>query len=136
MFLEKNIMQQEHIKAQRKVKGACSYQEGLNAEKIIKEKLQNLGWTILVERAKTYRGEIDIVAYKDTLLCFFEIKKRKTTRQALESLLPKQQKRMYQAAECLLAFHPEWNFEELRFDLIGLDKNNNFIWVEDILRPT
>ncbi|MFT9206523.1 YraN family protein [Acetobacter orientalis] len=136
MFFGKNTMQQERIKAQRKVSGARSYQVGIDAEKLAKEELQRTGWTILLERAKTRRGEIDLVAYKGTLLCFFEVKKRKTTGEALACLLPAQQSRLYRAAECLLAAYPAWNFEEMRFDLIGFDENNTCIWLEDILRIT
>ena len=134
MFLGKNNMQQERIKAQRTVTGARSYYSGLAAEKNAKEQQQKAGWVILLERAKTRRGEIDLVAYKGAVLCFFEVKKRKTTRSALECLLPAQQKRLYRAAECLLAAYPMWHFEEMRFDLIGFDENNNCVWVKDILR--
>lgn len=127
-------MQQERIKAQRKASGASSYNAGLDAEKRAKEVLQKAGWIILLERAKTRRGEIDLVAYKGQLLCFFEVKKRRTTKEALECLLPTQQKRLYRAAECLLAAYPTWRFEDMRFDLIGYDKNNDCVWVKDILR--
>lgn len=134
MFAGKNTMQQERAKVQRALSGARSYQVGLDAEKSAKLELQKAGWTILLERAKTRRGEIDLVAHKGALLGFFEVKKRKTTREALECLQPAQQKRLYKAAECLLAAHPTWQFDEMRFDLIGFDQNNNSVWVQDILR--
>lgn len=118
----------------RQTRGAQAYQDGLSAEEAVCSACIKEGWSILLKRARTRRGEIDIVMRKGSLLCFVEVKKRKTLRGAAECLTIAQQSRLYRAAECLLAAYPHWSYEELRFDLIAVDEQNALYWVRDIIR--
>ncbi|KXV63175.1 hypothetical protein AD949_07425 [Acetobacter orleanensis] len=118
----------------RQARGAKAYQDGLCAEEVVCSACIKVGWTILLKRARTRRGEIDIVMRKGGLICFVEVKKRQTLRGAAECLTLVQQKRLYRAAECLLALYPHWSYEELRFDLIAVDDQNALLWVKDVIR--
>lgn len=118
----------------RQQRGLVAYTDGLTAEGIVKAACLQDGWSILLERAKTLRGEIDLVVRKDKIICFIEVKKRKTLTAAAECLTQKQQTRLYQAAECLLAQHPEWIYDELRFDLFMIDQQQEIAWIKDIIR--
>ena len=120
--------------AARRARGAASYQSGLAAEDAVCQKLRNTGWQILLQRARTRRGEIDIVAQKGALISFVEVKQRQTLRGAAECLSATQSRRLYRAAECLLQSHPHWQYEELRFDLFMVDARGNIEWLEDIIR--
>ncbi|GAL96829.1 hypothetical protein AA0312_1937 [Acetobacter tropicalis NRIC 0312] len=131
---DKKPLQQGQVSFARKVRGYVAYNDGLSAEETVKVSCMQEGWTILLQRARTRRGEIDIVMRKDNLICFVEVKKRKTGREAAECLLPAQQRRLFRAAECLLAQHPEWYYEELRFDLITVDEKKEIVWIKDIIR--
>lgn len=118
----------------RQERGAKAYQDGLNAEEAVSLACTKEGWTILLKRARTRRGEIDIVMRKGDLICFVEVKKRQTLRNATECLTAMQQRRLYRAAECLLATHPHWSYNELRFDLIAVDEQNGLLWLRDVIR--
>lgn len=131
---DKNTKQRERIQRLREVRGAHAYQVGVDAETRVKTMLLKSGWQILLERARTKRGEIDLVASKASILCFIEVKSRQTTAEALFALRPAQQKRLYNAAECLLAQHPTWSYDQMRFDLVTVDAAGKTTWLEDILR--
>lgn len=120
--------------AARRARGAASHQSGLAAEEAVCQKLRSAGWQILLQRARTRRGEIDIVAQKDALISFIEVKQRQTLRGAAECLSATQSRRLYRAAECLLQSHPHWHYEELRFDLFMLDAQGQIDWLEDVIR--
>ncbi|MGO2957517.1 MAG: YraN family protein [Acetobacter sp.] len=131
---DKNTKQRERSQRIREVRGVHAYQAGVNAEILVKNMLLENGWQILLERARTKRGEIDLVASKASILCFIEVKSRQTTSDALFALRPAQQKRLYKAAECLLAEHATWVYDEMRFDLVTIDAEGRITWLKDILR--
>ena len=118
----------------RRARGAASHQSGLAAEEAVCQKLRKSGWQVLLQRARTRRGEIDIVAQKGALISFVEVKQRQTLRGAAECLAATQSRRLYRAAECLLQSHPHWQYEELRFDLFMLDAQGQIEWLEDVIR--
>ncbi|NHO38197.1 YraN family protein [Acetobacter ghanensis] len=118
----------------RRARGLASYQSGLAAEETVCQELRKEGWKILLQRARTRRGEIDIVAQKDAIISFVEVKQRQTLRGAAECLSVAQSRRLYRAAECLLQSHPAWQYEELRFDLFMLDAAGQMEWLKDIIR--
>lgn len=125
---------QVRVSAARRARGMASYQSGLAAEAAVCQKLHSEGWSILLQRAKTHRGEIDIVAQKGATICFVEVKQRQTLHEAAECLSVTQSRRLYRAAECLLQSHPQWQYEDLRFDLFMLDAKGQIEWLEDIIR--
>ncbi|MFT9417091.1 YraN family protein [Acetobacter sp.] len=126
--------QQRPVSAAKRARGYASYHNGLAAEEAVCQKLRGSGWHILLQRAKTRRGEIDIVAQNGATICFIEVKQRQTLRGAAECLSAAQSRRVYRAAECLLQSHPQWQYENLRFDLFMLDAKGQMAWLEDIIR--
>ena len=54
-----------------------SRQKGVRAEKKAVEFLLNKGYSIIVTNYQKISGEIDIIAKKDTYICFIEVKYRK-----------------------------------------------------------
>lgn len=84
------------------------------------------GWTILLRRARTPSGEIDIVAEKlepgrEALLSFIEVKARPVMSQAAASVSARQQERLVAAAQILIGRHPEWSHGCIRFDVLLVD---------------
>jgi putative endonuclease len=126
--------QQVPASAAKRARGYESYKRGLAAEEAVCQRLRAAGWSILLQRAKTRRGEIDIVAQNGATICFVEVKQRQTLRGAAECLSVTQSRRLYRAAECLLQSHPCWQYENLRFDLFMLDAQGQMEWLEDIIR--
>lgn len=124
---------QVRISTAKRTRGLASYQSGLAAEDAVCQKLRSAGWNILLQRARTRRGEIDIVAQHGATICFVEVKQRRTLQEAAECLSASQSGRLYRAAECLLQSHPQWQYDELRFDLFMLDAKGQMEWLKDII---
>jgi putative endonuclease len=90
---------------------------------------------------KNYRfhksGEIDIIAKKENLLVFAEVKARKTQAfgGALYSISKNKQRTLRFIANQFLNENPEFYTKNItcRFDLISIE-NENIEWVQDIIR--
>ncbi len=124
------------IRARR---GAAAWQAGLEAEEAACLALRRDGWTILMRRARTPAGEIDIVAERrppdgGSLLAFIEVKARPALRQAAAALSPRQQARLLDAAEILLGRHPGWMADGIRFDLLLVDPAGTVRRIADAFR--
>lgn len=120
-------------------RGGNAWQRGLAAEEAACSALQRDGWTILLRRARTPSGEIDIVAERlgpdtETLLAFVEVKARPILSQAAASLSAHQQARLLDAGQILLGRHPEWTHDCIRFDLLLVDAAGTVRRIADAFR--
>jgi putative endonuclease len=113
---------------------ARAYQRGIDAEAAACRALTRDGWTVLAQRLRTKAGEIDIVAATADLLAIVEVKARRTLADAAMALGPRQQVRLLAAAEIVLADHPEWAREGMRFDLIIVDAAGTVRRIADAFR--
>ncbi|MGI4746157.1 MAG: YraN family protein [Janthinobacterium lividum] len=107
-------------------RGGSAWQRGMAAEEAACSALRRDGWTILLRRARTPCGEIDIVAERlepgtEALLAFVEVKARPILSQAAASVSARQQKRLLGAGQILLGRHPEWTHGCIRFDVLLVD---------------
>jgi putative endonuclease len=100
---------------------ARAYQRGIDAEAAACRVLEQDGFVVLARRLRTEAGEIDIVAATSDLLSIVEVKARQSLADAALALGPRQQARLLAAAEIVLAEHPDWAREGMRFDLIVVD---------------
>jgi putative endonuclease len=100
---------------------AQAYQRGVDAEMAACRALERDGFSVLARRLRTAAGEIDIVAATPDLLSIVEVKARQTLADAAFALGPRQQARLLAAAEIVLAEHPDWARQGMRFDLIVVD---------------
>jgi len=91
-------------------------------EQTAAEYLQALGYTILARNLHTPHGEIDIVAGKDDLILFVEVKTRSSHSFAYpeDSVTRRKQAHMLSAAETYLEQHPE-SGETWQFDVIAVE---------------
>lgn len=93
-------------------------QEGRRAEKRVARYLKLRGYSVLAERFKTPEGEIDIIAQKNKLIVFVEVKQRRSQKAIDEAMDWQTEARIMAASEIWV----EQNFEtlpqdfELRFD--------------------
>jgi putative endonuclease len=99
-------------------RGAVAHRLGHDAEAVAAVALRRDGWTILAERHRNAGGELDLIAEKDSLLAFIEVKARPSLRDAAYALTPRQQGRLMRAAEAWLAAHPGHGAAGMRFDVI------------------
>jgi putative endonuclease len=91
-------------------------------EQTAAEYLQARGYTILARNLHTPHGEIDIVAGKDDLILFVEVKTRSSHSFAYpeDSVTRRKQAHMLSAAETYLEQHPE-SGETWQFDVIAVE---------------
>ncbi|SHJ45291.1 putative endonuclease [Roseomonas rosea] len=91
---------------------------GQDAEARAAAALEARGWTVLARRVRTPSGELDIVAEREGLLAFVEVKARAKLAEAAFSLSARQQARIMAAAEAWLAGNPGHGGAGMRFDVI------------------
>jgi len=104
------------------------------AEAVAAAALERDGWTVLGRRLRTPAGEVDLVAERDGLVAFAEVKRRRTLAGAAVALGARQQARLMAAAEILLAAHPHWGRAGVRFDLLLVDEAGAVRRIADAFR--
>ena len=92
------------------------------------------GWTILARRLRTAAGEVDAVAEKAGLLAIVEVKSRPTLAEAAIALSARQQSRLVGACGIILAEHPDWGVDGVRFDVLVVDPAGNVRRIADAFR--
>lgn len=95
-----------------------SFQTGISAEGRAAAYLVGHGFRILARRFRCAAGEIDIIARRKRLLVFVEVKARDRLVAAVESITPRQQRRIVAAAEAWLGEHSEHGSCDIRFDVV------------------
>lgn len=93
------------------------------------------GWLILGRRVRTPLGELDMIAERQGLLAFIEVKARPGLVQAAEALSVRQCSRLTAAAEFWCGQHPEHGHEGIRFDMVLVDDMGRVRRVADAFRP-
>ena len=106
----------------------------MGAETAARAALEKDGWTILAQRLRTAAGEIDIVADKAGLLAIVEVKSRPTLFEAATALTPRQQARLIDACDIVLAEHPDWGAQGVRFDILLVDAQGRVRRIADAFR--
>jgi len=91
---------------------------GQDAEDRAAAALEARGWTVLDRRVRTGVGELDLVAERQGLLAFIEVKARPSLAEAASALSRRQQVRLMAAAEAWLVNHPGRGANGMRFDVI------------------
>ncbi|MDC0886876.1 YraN family protein [Altererythrobacter sp.] len=94
-------------------------QSGRDGEKRAAFWLRAKGWSILDERVKTPRGEIDLVAKRGRLIAFVEVKWRKARADLDHAIDEYRLQRVAAAAECV-AHKYALSGEDIRIDVILL----------------
>jgi putative endonuclease len=104
----------------RKSQKQKSYDAGIVAEFMAGIYLMARGYWIIKRRYKTSGGEIDIIARRGKVVAMIEVKRRADVNAALESVSPKNRRRVVNAARYFLAAHPQFNNMHVRFDIIAV----------------
>jgi putative endonuclease len=102
----------------RRLRGARAEVAGRGGEDAAAAALVGEGWTVLARRARTPAGELDLVAEREGLLAFIEVKARPSLAEAAFALGQRQRARLLAAAECWLAENPGHGAAGMRFDVL------------------
>jgi putative endonuclease len=108
---------------------------GRTGEQLAAEYLSGLGYTILHRNWRYLRYEIDVVATKEQILHFIEVKTRQTTTFGLpeEDISRKKMHSLIQAAEAFVSRHPHW--KRIQFDVLSvslIDSKPTYYFIEDV----
>lgn len=95
-----------------------AYLRGLNAEFLSVWFLRLKGYRIVARRYRGPAGEIDIIARRGGLIAAIEVKARPSLDEALESISPRQQRRIAGTLLHFQARHPRMAGFDYRFDVI------------------
>ncbi len=120
--------------SQRRRKRTRAYAFGTTAEDAACVALVRDGWAVLGRRVRTEAGELDVLAERDGVLAIVEVKARPTLADAAVALSPRQQARLLAAAEIVLAAHPEWGLNGVRFDLLVVNAAGAVRRISDAFR--
>jgi putative endonuclease len=96
--------------------------------------LEQAGWRILGRRVRTPLGELDLIAERQGLVAFLEVKQRRTAAEAAFSVTERQRRRIVAAAEAWLAAHPDAAPEGVRFDVLAVDAAGHVRRIADAFR--
>lgn len=96
--------------------------------------LQGLGWEIVARRAKTPRGEVDILARRENVLCAFEVKWRSRS-EDLDTAIDMPRLRRVAAATEILASQYAKEGDDIRIDVLLLSPNALPRHIENAWQP-
>jgi putative endonuclease len=119
----------------RSQRGQAAYASGIAAEDAACAALVADGWTIHARRLRTKAGEIDAVAEKAGILSIIEVKSRPTLAEAAIALTARQQARLVDACDIIVAQHPEWGTNGVRFDVLVVNPAGQVRRIADAFRP-
>jgi len=111
---------------------------GADGESIASEFLESNGFTIIEKNFFVGKsGEIDIIAVKDKLLLFVEVKARSSEKYGggIYSITDDKKRKLRSSAKLFLLRNSKYNSPEytIRFDLL-IVKDGATEWIDDIIR--
>jgi len=118
----------------RLLRGRRAYAAGQGAEARAAEALTAEGWALLGQRIRTEAGEIDLIAEREGLLAFIEVKARPSLAEAAFALGPRQRARLVAAADAWLAANPGHGTAGMRFDVMLVAADGTIRRIADAFR--
>ncbi len=109
-------------KSGQRPRQAAHLEVGERGEELVRWHLMGAGYTVVAERwnETTLRGDLDLVAWRDEVLCFIEVKTRTSTNIAPAELAVDEAKRRVLrglAAQYLLLVPEKQHPRQTRFDI-------------------
>ena len=90
------------------------------------EYLKDNGFTVIVKNFRCPKGEIDIIAIKEDILRFIEVKYRKNTEYgyAKEAVNKTKMNKIYNSAMWFITCNPVYSDTQCSFDVISIQGDN------------
>jgi len=113
--------------------GAISYHSGLAAEDAVARYYMQHGHQIAARRWRSAAGEIDLIARKNGLVVFIEVKKSRSLDHAAGALGERQIARIYRSAAVFLDGEPHGQDSDARFDVALVDGRGGIRIIENAI---
>lgn len=94
-----------------------AYRFGLAAEASVGHYLRAGGYHTLSRRARLGDAEVDVIAVRDDVVAFVEVKARRHGADGLEAVTPRKQRQLVKAANVWIAENPSFADCTIRFDV-------------------
>lgn len=112
-----------------------THQLGAQAEDWAAAHVQAQGYTLIMQNYHQRCGEIDLIACRDQVLVFIEVRRRKVSvyGDALLSVTPAKQRKLYHTAQHFLQQYPQYQHFECRFDVLAISQigaQQQLDWIE------
>lgn len=112
-----------------------THQLGAQAEDWAAAHVQAQGYTLIMQNYHQRCGEIDLIACRDQVLVFIEVRRRKVSvyGDALLSVTPAKQRKLYHTAQHFLQQYPQYQHFECRFDVLAISQigaRQQLDWIE------
>ena len=106
---------------------------GRAGEEIAREYLENLGYQILEKNYRCKHGEIDLIAKKDNVVIFIEVKTRKSTSYGdpEESINSLKIKKIRSSANHFICFKNLYDFD-ISFEVISIKLHSGKYFIKHI----
>ena len=114
---------------------ARNYHAGLAAETSVLRHYVENGYTLLAQRFRGIRGEIDLIVQKGASVIFIEVKKSRSFDAAIVRLGPAQIGRIFDTASEFLGTQPLGQLTESRFDLALVNATGEVSILENVVAP-
>jgi len=113
---------------------ALHLRKGENAEALACRWLKSKGLSLLTQNYRCKAGEIDLIMQQDSCLVFVEVRYRSHSGfgSAAESVTPAKQQKLMRAAQHYLQRLD--HTPRCRFDIIGIDGDNQIQWIKNALQ--
>ena len=95
-------------------------EQGRTAELIALWSLRLRGWRLLAQRYKTHQGEVDLIMRRGGVTAFIEVKARASLEAAVQSVTPRQARRIAAAARQFMAEDRRAALQACRFDIVAV----------------
>lgn len=97
-------------------------QLGSKGESLVADKLQQDGYTLLAQNYTTRTGEIDVIAMKNEVIAFVEVKLRRSQYfQLSQVIVPSKQRKIIKTAKLFIARN-NFGAKSYRFDVALVEK--------------
>lgn len=115
--------------------GALGYHAGAAAEDAVARHYRETGHEIAARRWRSAAGEIDLIARKDGVVVFVEVKRARDPARAAERLSARQLGRIQRAAELYLGAEPGGTDSPARIDVALVDGAGRITVIENASAP-
>jgi putative endonuclease len=117
---------------------SSSTSTGQRYEALAKHYLQQQGLTLLEQNYRSRYGEIDIIMFDQAVLCFIEVKFRKSNAfgGAVSAIPRAKQQKIIKTAQCYISSTPAIAQKPMRFDALILQLESsvsdlNIEWIQN-----